>query len=43
MCICVGCKNKKKYGLYCYKHKRYDLVKNNIILINKFTKKKTII
>tara|TARA_B100001094_G_scaffold75266_1_gene71664 strand:- start:638 stop:1648 length:1011 start_codon:yes stop_codon:yes gene_type:complete len=39
MCICVGCKNKKKYGLYCYKHKRYDLVRNNIILINKFTKK----
>lgn len=40
MCICVGCKYKSSYGLYCYKHKRYHLVKNNEILINKFTKKK---
>ena len=39
MCICVGCKNKKKYGLYCYKHKRYYLVQNNLIVINKFTNK----
>tara|TARA_Y100001958_G_C21241311_1_gene569142 strand:+ start:1438 stop:2448 length:1011 start_codon:yes stop_codon:yes gene_type:complete len=39
MCICVGCKNQKRYGLYCYKHKRYHLVKNNLIIFNKFTKK----
>ena len=37
ICIISDCNHKKKYGNYCYKHKKLHLTKNNIIIKNKFT------
>ena len=31
------CKFKPKYGLYCYKHRRNHLIKDNVIDIDNFT------
>ena len=35
----VNCQNKKKYGNYCSKHKRFHLIENNTISYENFTNK----
>lgn len=37
ICIISDCKHKKRYGNYCFKHKKLHLTKYNIIIKNKFT------
>ena len=39
MCIVNNCNNKDKYGEYCYKHRREYLVKENRIIVERWTNK----